>query len=168
MVPSRFCLGVVLAIVGIGLPPSRAALTVTCVGRATFSAVGPHQAHGKGALYSRTAAYSIEGGTVGTVAVKHDLLGLTKPRLREYGAQILVFPEDSGVLTGTRGPTSVPYTVSDFGDQDVQDARGVRFDVYRWGSRERAYQFGIRTFTTRITFPVASGGRCPAGWHERK
>src|ERR1700677_3060758 len=94
--------------------------TITCVGVASYTAVGPHQAHGNGALYSRTAAHSIEGGAVGTVAVKRGLLGLSRPKLREFGTQILVFPLDSGVLTGTRGPARVPFTVSDFGDRDVQ------------------------------------------------
>jgi len=142
--------------------------TITCVGVASYTAVGPHQAHGNGALYSRTAAYSIEGGAVGTVAVKRGLLGLSRPKLREFGTQILVFPLDSGVLTGTRGPARVPFTVSDFGDRDVQDARGERFDVYRWGSRVKADQFGIRKFATRITFPAASGGTCPSGWRVQE
>ena len=167
MVPSRFCFGVALTVGALGAARARVPGTITCVGMASYTAVGPHQAHGNGALYSRTAEYSIEGGVVGTVAVKRGLLGLSRPQLRQYGTQILVFPQDSGVLTGTRGP-SRPFTVSDFGDRDIQDARGERFDVYRWTSRMEADQFGIRKFTTRITFPAASGGRCPAGWRERK
>lgn len=137
--------------------------TTTCVGVASYSAVGPHQAHGKGALYSRTGAFSIEGGASGTVAVKRGLLGLSKAKLREFGRAIRVLPQDSGALMGTGGPER-PFTVSDLGDRDIQDARDVRFDVYRWEARERADDFGVRRFRTVIVFPTVSGGRCPEGW----
>jgi hypothetical protein len=154
---------VVLAGARPAVPGVRDADVTTCVGMATYTAVGPYQAHARGALFSLTALYSILGGTVGTVAVKRGLLGLSKPQLREYGKKIFVFPQDSGMLTGMGGPRR-PFTVSDFGDRDVQDARGERFDVYRWASRGRADEFGVRKFLTKITFPAASGGMCPPGW----
>jgi hypothetical protein len=144
-------------------PPLYDTTAISCVGLATYTAVGPHQATGDGALSSQYSAYSIPGGVTRTVAVKRGFLELNRPLHRQYGTQIVVSPQDGGVLARTGGPAG-PFTVSDYGDKHIHNTQGVAFDIYRWGSQKSALQFGRRTFMTRVTFPAASGGTCPQGW----
>ncbi len=140
--------------------------TQTCVGPALFSAVGPRQALGNGALFSKSNPYSIRGGTNATVALQSGFLGFTRAQLRQFGTQISISPQDAGAISKAGGPLG-PYTVSDLGDQNIQNASGIRFDIYCWQSQTKALKFGVRQFNTQITIPIASGGSCPGGWTEQ-
>lgn len=101
---------------------------------------------------------------MGTVAVKNNFLGLSREKLREYGGQITIMPQDDDWAYNTGGPRG-PYSVSDLGDKHVQNDPGVRFDIYRWDTRENAFRFGKPRFRARIAFPLASGAQCPPGWN---
>jgi hypothetical protein len=136
-----------------------------CVVTATWTGVGPDQATGDGALYSRFDQYSIRGGTPGTVAVKKGFLGLSTKDLRQWGTQIYVMPADDGAIANNMGSPGL-YTVSDYGDRSLQNDSGDRFDLYRFPTNRAALSFGRRTMTTTIVFPAASGGQCPAGTEQ--
>ncbi len=137
-----------------------------CEGPATYTAVDDKQAQGMGALYSEHGRYSIRGGTPGTVAVQPGFLGLNKAKLRQYGGQIAISPQDGGRVADTRGPSG-PYSVSDIGDANVRGTPGVAFDIYRWPDNRSARRFGRVRFPTTISFPADIGAACPAGWTTR-
>jgi len=135
---------------------------ITCTGLATFTAVGPNQAQGDGALYSQYPAQaggSIKGGTFGTVAVQNGFLGLSTRQLRTYGTQIFITPGNQGLISKYGGPTG-PLSVSDYGDANIQATSGLAFDIYRFPTRPDALGFGRRTMSVTISFPAASGGHC--------
>ena len=134
-------------------------------GPATFTAVGDGQAPGVGALYSKYGRFSIRGGGRGTVAVQRNFLGLSKDDLRQYGSRIQVAPADDGLATNTGGP-SPPYSVSDFGDRNIQKTPGVAFDVYRWEKATHPLRYGQGHFPTTVTFPEGIGATCPPGWRQ--
>lgn len=140
--------------------------TIYCEGPATYTAVDDKQAQGKGALYSEHGRYSIRGGTPGTVAVQPGFLGLNKAKLRQYGGQIEISPQDGGRVADTSGPAG-PYSVSDIGDANVRGTPGVAFDIYRWPDNRSARRFGRASFPTTISFPADIGAACPPGWTTR-
>jgi YD repeat-containing protein len=130
---------------------------------ATFTAVGPGQALAEGALFShypKEAGGSIRGGTFGTVAVQRGFLGLSDSDLRAYGTQIFVTPSDQGMIARFRGPTG-PLSVSDYGDDHIQDTPGLAFDLYRFPTMKDAFGFGRKSMSATISFPAGSGGFCP-------
>jgi RHS repeat-associated protein len=136
---------------------------VTCSFNATFTAVGPNQAHANGALYSAyptQAGGSIKGGTFGTVAVQNGFLGLSTRQLRGYGTQIQIIPSNQNLISAFNGPLG-PLTISDYGDANVQANHGPAFDIYRFPTNRDALGFGRRTMNVTVSFPAASGGRCP-------
>jgi hypothetical protein len=140
----------------------------TCTGPATVSAVGPKQAPYTGvtgALYSQYDQYSIPGGIPRTVAVQNGFLGLSRELLRQYGTQIYLSFSDNGAIANSGGPME-PYTISDLGDQNIQNSPTVRFDLYRWDIKDNAIRFGIQAYTGTVTFPTASGGSCPTNWSK--
>jgi hypothetical protein len=101
---------------------------------ASTTGVGGKQARANGALYSKypaEAGGSIKGGTFGTVAVQTGFLGLTTRQLRGFGTNIWITPGDQGAIAKFGGPTG-PLSVSDYGDQNVQNSPGVAFDIYRF------------------------------------
>jgi hypothetical protein len=143
---------------------------LNCQGNAQYSAVGPNQAQGDGALHSDNPnSASIDGGTQNTVAVKRGFLGLTRAQLRQYGTQIGITPSDNGMIAGSGGPSASSFSVSDLGDRNVQNAPGVRFDLYRFSSQAQALQFGLRRFNTNIKLNNApKNAHCPPGWSAVK
>ena len=135
----------------------------TCKVTATLTAVGPNQAQGDGALYSNYPAQaggSIQGGTMGTVAVQRGFLGLTTRQLRANGTQISITPDDDGLISQYGGPSG-SLTVSDYGDANIQATQGVAFDVYRFATQSGALQFGRQTMTVTINAPDGIGATCP-------
>jgi hypothetical protein len=156
-----------------GVPSLTVAATAntrtTCSGWARISAVGGNQASAKGALYSaypKQAGGSIQGGTFGTVAVQVGFLGLSTRQLRTYGTQILISPAFSSASVTQYGGPAGPWTVSDYGDANIQAMQGVAFDLYRFPTVHAANQFGIENMPVTISFPKACGGSCPAGYSE--
>ena len=139
----------------------------TCAGYARISAVGGKQASAMGALYSaypQQTGGSIRGGTFGTVAVQNGFLGLSTRQLRTYGTRISISPAFSSASVTQYGGPAGPWTVSDYGDANIQATQGVAFDLYRFPTVKAANKFGIENMPVTISFPTASGGSCPAGY----
>lgn len=135
----------------------------TCKLKITFTAVGPHQATGDGALYSKyptEAGGSIQGGTMGTVAVQKNFLGLTTRQLRGNGTQISIDPSNDSLITHFGGPGG-SLTVSDYGDSNIQNTQGMAMDIYRFPSNADADKFGSRTIEAIISVPDGLGAKCP-------
>lgn len=66
-------------------------------------------------------------------------------------------------MTQYGGPAG-PWTVSDYGDPNIQAIQGVALDLYRFPTVHAGNQFGIENMPVTISFPTASGGKCPAGF----
>lgn len=134
-----------------------------CDGVATFSAVGPlPQAPGDSAF-----APGVKPAN-GTVAIAGaNTFGFGRKALRDGAASaIKISPiglED--LLRKTGGPRP-PYSVGDYGDKNVRNAPGTRFDIYRFPTIKQANQFGKRTVPVMIQVPA--GGRCPPGSYPRQ
>jgi RHS repeat-associated protein len=145
----------------------------TCTGIARFSAIGPLQARGVGAL-------GVHPGS-GTVAISPAIFGLPFPepapgqrlaleqlRQREQTQRILGQIADRIIIQpqGLRlhgGPVP-PYTVSDIGDLNIRRSPIPRFDIYRFPTLPAARQFGIQDVQTTITIPTSL--TCPPGFTE--
>lgn len=129
-----------------------------CTGTATFSAVGPlPQAGGDSAFAPGTKPAN------GTVAIAGaQTFGFGRKALREGAAAgIKISPEGlDDVLRATGGPLP-PYTVGDYGDVNIRNAPGSRFDIYRFSTMKGALAFGKRTVS--VTYKVPAGGHCPPG-----
>jgi hypothetical protein len=80
--------------------------------------------------------------------------------LRTYGTHIFVTPADQDVIKKFGGPTG-PLSVSDYGDEKIQETKGFPFDIYRFPTTQDAFGFGIKTMGVTISFPAGSGGSCP-------
>ncbi len=148
-------------------PPPSNGLT-TCRGVAQFTGVGGGQATGNGALFSRypkAAGGSIKGGTFGTVAVRPGFLGLDTPTLRHWGNQIFVTPDDGGRSAQHGGPGG-PLSVSDYNNDSTQTGPNTHIDIYRFPTKALGNQYGRQNLNTTISFPTASGGKCPVGWKQ--
>ena len=131
---------------------------LTCKGTATFSAVGPlPQAPGDSAFAPGTKPAN---GTVAIAGAK--TFGFGRQALREGKAgAIKINPQGlDDLLKETGGPLS-PYTVGDYGDVNIRNAPGSRFDIYRFSTQKGALTFGKRTVPVIITVPA--GGHCPPG-----
>ena len=140
----------------------------TCRGEAQFTGVGGNQARGDGALLSpfpKAAGGSIKGGTFGTVAVRPGFLGLDKPALRHWGNQIFVTPEDGGRSAQFGGPSGA-LSVSDYNNDSTQTGPNTHIDIYRFPTKSLGDQYGRKNFNATISFPTASGGKCPVGWKQ--
>jgi len=129
---------------------------LTCEGTATFSAVGPlPQAAGDSAF---DPGHQPQSGTVAIAGAS--TFGFGRKALREGAAgAIQVSPSGlDDILRSTGGPLP-PYSVGDYGDANVRNAPGSRFDIYRFPTMKGARAFGKRTATT--TYKVPAGGHCP-------
>jgi len=147
--------------------------TRTCTGVARFSAVGPNQATGEGAL----SGFGIDPND-GTVAVGPTSFGLpfpegarltaaqraqreqTKRRLADAAGQITITPQG---LNLHGGPVP-PYTVGDIGDRIIRQSNVPRFDIYGFPSQQAAQRFGVQDVQTTITIPATL--QCPPGFQE--
>ncbi|WP_161773110.1 RHS repeat domain-containing protein [Sphingomonas sp. RIT328] len=131
---------------------------LTCKGRATFSAVGPYpQASGDSAF-----APGVKPANRTVAIAGAQTFGFGRRALRQgAAASIRISPEGlDDVLSATGGPKP-PYTVSDYGDANIRNAPGTRFDIYRFATKEGALAFGKRTVP--YTVKVPAGGHCPPG-----
>ena len=130
-----------------------------CLGPATFSAVGPYprQAPGYSAFDPKKRPAN------GTVAIAgRKTFGFDNKALREgAAAAIKIYPQGlDDVLEETGGPTP-PYTVGDFGDKHIRNAKGVQYDIYRFPTMRDGRKFGTHTVQTITEVPP--GGHCPPG-----
>ena len=130
---------------------------IVCRGVATYTAVGPHQATGGGAL-SPHGVRPVDG----TVAIgdPEKIFGLDKPELAKIAPQIQSQPTglDQQLLRKT-GPLP-PYSVGDVGDENIRGARNTSFDIYRFRSQPLAWTFKYPA-PTAITIPNVPGVHCP-------
>lgn len=149
---------------GIAPIPSGPSLgRLLCDGLATFSAVGPlPQAAGDSAFAPGTKPAN---GTVAIAGAK--TFGFARKALREGAASaIKIYPIGlDAVLRKTGGPLP-PYTVGDYGDKNIRNAPGARFDIYRFPTIKQARQFGKQTVPVMIQVPP--GGHCPPGTYPRQ
>lgn len=149
---------------GLGTPVVTPSLgrALLCDGLATFSAVGPlPQAPGYSAFDPRTKPAN------GTVAIAGaNTFGFARKALRDGAASaIKIYPKGlADILRKTGGPIP-PYSVGDYGDENIRDAPGTRFDIYRFPTLKQAREFGKRTVP--VTISVPPGGYCPPGTRPR-
>ena len=130
---------------------------IVCVGRAKYTAVGPGQATGAGAL-SGHGVRPLNG----TVAIgdPERVFGLDKPGLAKIAPQIRIQPTGlDQQLVDKRGPAP-PYSVGDIGDKNIRNSLATRFDIYRFRSLPLARTF-MATAPTTITIPNVPGVHCP-------
>ncbi|OGP62909.1 MAG: hypothetical protein A2169_00490 [Deltaproteobacteria bacterium RBG_13_47_9] len=148
--------------------------TKTCVGTGRFSAVGPNQATGSGALSGSGVTASL-----GTVAVNPAIFGLPFPEGNLTAAQLeqrrqtqRTLAEVAWLITispqglNLRGGPQPPYTIGDIGDINIRQSQIPWFDIYRFPTQQAAVQFGIQYAQTTITIPAT--WKCPPGFKEQK
>jgi len=134
-----------------------------CDGRATFSAVGPlPQAAGDSAF-----APGVKPAN-GTVAIAGaSTFGFARKALRDgAAAAIKVYPIGLDDLLRQTGGPQPPYSVGDYGDKNIRNAPGTRFDIYRFPTIKQAKQFGKQNVPVMIRVPP--GGHCPPGTLPRQ
>ncbi|HEY0411641.1 MAG TPA: RHS repeat-associated core domain-containing protein [Allosphingosinicella sp.] len=130
-----------------------------CIGRATFSAVGPlPEAPGDSAF---RPGHQPQRGEV-AIAGAH-IFGFGRKALREGAASaIKIIPVGlSDLFRDTRGPMP-PFTVGDYGDINIRRSGEVRYDIYRWFTKAEAKTFGIKRHVLTVTI-IPPGGHCPPG-----
>ena len=132
---------------------------ITCVGTVTFSAVGPlPQAPGDSAF---APGVKPPNGTVAIAGPK--TFGFGRRALREgAAARIKIYPSGLDDILAKSGGPRPPYTVSDYGDKNIRNAAGTRFDIYRFATKAGANLFGKRK-NVPVRIEVPGGGHCPAG-----
>ena len=125
----------------------------------TFSAVGPNQATGIGALgisppndsvAISPAVFGLPYSTIAQrVATQKDLINnmddvtISAPGLSEY--------MDGGTT----------FTIGDVGDQNIRNATSPQFDIYRFATQQDALSFGKQTVPATIT-GVPDNWSCPS------
>lgn len=132
-------------------------LDKTCRCKATFTAVGPNQAKGNGALGTPPPK--------GSVAVNPGSFGLpygsipereaAQKILRTSGASISI--SAPGLIGSTPGTT---FSIGDVGDRNIRNSPDTRFDIYRFDKQKDAINFGRQTVDVTIT-GVPDELRCP-------
>jgi len=131
--------------------------------RATFSAVGPlPRAAGDSAF-----APGVKPAN-GTVAIAGaSTFGFARKALRDgAAAAIKVYPIGLDDLLRQTGGPQPPYSVGDYGDKNIRNAPGTRFDIYRFPTIKQAKQFGKQNVPVMIRVPP--GGHCPPGTIPRQ
>jgi RHS repeat-associated protein len=120
-----------------------------CKFQAAFSAVGPNQALGIGALGIQPpngslainpAAFGLPYGTIaeriatqGEIKANIGNIRISAPGLSEY----------------YNGPTT--FTIGDVGDKNIRNSPAIRFDIYRFPTQKAALEFGKRSVDVTIT-----------------
>lgn len=141
-------------------------LCKTCKGNALFSAVGPKQAIGVGALgvappngsvAISPAAFGLPYGTISERVA-------TQIRLKAVMGSVTI--EASG-LNMVGGPTSQTFTIGDVGDANIRNSAAARFDIYRFDSNANANAFGKQSADTVIK-NLPDDFQCPDGFTEQK
>jgi RHS repeat-associated protein len=145
-----------------GLPVDGPEPRKVCHAMIRFSAVGPRQAQGAGAL----AAWGIKGHSPGGNAVNPAVFGFPFDSTRErIAAQKAIATSGRTVAidpAGLRleGAPSGPYFISDVGDIHIRGSNIPRFDLYGFPSQKSALEFGVQTVPTEIRGVPASWD-CP-------
>jgi hypothetical protein len=133
----------------------------TCKGNFEFSAIGPNQALGKGAL---SLGFKPPNDTVAIDPARFGLPFDTIPEreaaqklLRDnYGKIQVSAPGLSNHLTG-----STTFSISDVGDEIIRNNIIPRFDIYRFVTQKEAEKFGrVKGMETVIT-GVPATWKCP-------
>jgi hypothetical protein len=76
-------------------------------------------------------------------------------------AAIRIYPKGLDNLLRDTGGPAPPFSVGDYGDANIRNAPGSRFDIYRFDTLKGARKFGKRTVETIVVVP--EGGHCPPG-----
>lgn len=136
-----------------------------CEGLITFSAVGPNQALGKTGYARPEQNRKPQLGEVAIGGVK--TFGLNRNALQRGADQkIKIYPHGLDKILKETGAPAPPFTVGDFGDENIRNAPGTRFDIYRFPTKALADKFGKQTAPTTIEVPAP--GYCPPGTLPRK
>ncbi|MHB8859985.1 MAG: NHL domain-containing protein [Thermoleophilia bacterium] len=133
-------------------------LAKTCTCQAKFSAVGPNQAVGKGALGISPPNDSVAINPA-SFGLPYDTIAeriATQKLIRANIGNIQISaPGLSEFLTG--GTT---FSIGDVGDGNIRNSKSTRFDIYRFETIEDALGFGIHTVPVTIT-GVPDDWACP-------
>jgi RHS repeat-associated protein len=138
--------------------PEVVVTTKTCTFDAEFSAVGPHQATGIGALGfsppndSVAISPAIFGLPYTTIAQR---TSTQRAILANVGNIRINAPGLSDYLTG-----GTSFTIGDVGDANIRNSAVPRFDIYRFKSNADALDFGLHTVPTSVT-GVPQSWSCP-------
>jgi hypothetical protein len=136
---------------------------LVCDGRATFSAVGPLPQAAEDSAFA--PGVKPPNGTVAIAGA--NTFGFARKALREGAASaIKIYPIGLDDLLRQTGGPKPPYSVSDYGDANIRNAPGARFDIYRFPTIKQARKFGKRAVPVMIRVPP--GGRCPPGTYPRQ
>jgi hypothetical protein len=128
-------------------------------GYARFSAVGPGQATGIGALgiippnNSLAISPAIFGLPHNTVRQRI----ATQTAIRSNMANITISAPDLAKYRGTGGTI---FTIGDVGDRNIRNSVTPRFDIYRYSSMRDALAFGIQTARTTVS-GIPNSWSCP-------
>jgi RHS repeat-associated protein len=130
----------------------------TCTFTALFSAVGPNQATGIGAL-GFSPPY-------GSVAISPSIFGFAYDTIpeREAAQRTLRANVPNVRITAPdlvnywSGPTT--FSIGDVGDRNIRNSSVPRFDIYRFNTTADALQFGLRTVKTTVS-GMPSTWKCP-------
>jgi len=134
--------------------------TKTCQCSAlTFSAVGPNQANGIGALgisppndslAINPAVFGLPYTTISERAASQQEIISNIPNIQ------INAPALSEFVTG-----STTFSIGDVGDRNIRNSSTPRFDIYRFNTQQDALQFGIHTVPGTIT-GVPDSWSCPS------
>jgi RHS repeat-associated protein len=133
-------------------------LAKTCSCQAKFSAVGPNQAVGKGALGISPPNDSVAINPA-SFGLPYDTIAeriATQKLIRDNIGNIQISaPGLSEYLTG--GTT---FSIGDVGDRNIRNSQSTRFDIYRFKTMDDALGFGVHTVPVTIT-GVPDDWACP-------
>ncbi|MFA7060096.1 MAG: RHS repeat-associated core domain-containing protein [Pedobacter sp.] len=133
-------------------------LEKTCVCQVTFSAVGPKQAVGYGALGIKPPNDSVAIGPA-SFGLPYTTIAERNATQNEIRANIdniqISAPGLSQYLTG--GTT---FTIGDIGDRNIRNSPTTRFDIYRFETQKDALDFGKQSVQVTIT-GVPDKWSCP-------
>jgi len=133
-------------------------LEKTCACQATFTAVGPNQAIGIGALGISPPNDSVAispaafGLPYDTIAER---LATQKEIIANIGNIQIHAPGLAEYLTGR-----TTFTIGDVGDRTIRNSLTTRFDIYRFATQKDALDFGKHTVPVTIT-GIPEGWSCP-------
>jgi RHS repeat-associated protein len=141
---------------GSGSDSSRKACTFS----AKFSAVGPRQARGIGALGFKPPndSVAVNPGIFGLPYGTYTERAATQAMLRANVPYIRVSaPQLANFLSG--GTT---FTIGDVGDANIRNSGTPRFDIYRFATKSDALDFGLQTADVTVS-GVPKAWLCPGG-----
>ncbi|MHC1725688.1 MAG: RHS repeat-associated core domain-containing protein [Syntrophobacteraceae bacterium] len=145
-------------------------LEKACYGWILYSAVGPNQAQGNGALgfpppndsvAISPAAFGLKYGEGLTGQAQLSERAATQQEIGNHVSEIRISaPGLSEYLTG-----DTTFTIGDVGDQNIRNSPVTRFDIYRFDTNEDANTFGKEAAETTIS-GLPDSWSCPPGTQE--